>query len=92
MGNHCDHPYEQTPGVPEPDTAMALNVTWFARNTTLYKDAGVEPLVLHPKNSQPILRSSGRPLEPLVSASQDYDTRISWRYPRPRSLVVGHRD
>ncbi|GJQ73393.1 hypothetical protein Trydic_g13758 [Trypoxylus dichotomus] len=29
---------------------------------------------------------------PLVSLTQDYNPSISWRYPRPRSIIVIHQD
>ncbi|GJQ76807.1 hypothetical protein Trydic_g15015 [Trypoxylus dichotomus] len=40
--NRCDHSYEQTPGVPEPDIADGSLVR---KEHTLHEDAGVEPLI-----------------------------------------------
>ncbi|GJQ72376.1 hypothetical protein Trydic_g3459 [Trypoxylus dichotomus] len=61
MGNCCDYPYEQTPGVPKLDTA---------EHHPARRRRSVATHRLHPKNSHPILRPSDEPLEfPRVGVS-----------------------
>ncbi|GJQ88730.1 hypothetical protein Trydic_g13385, partial [Trypoxylus dichotomus] len=74
---------------------MALNAPWFVRNTILHEDAGEEPLIDFIRRIATLFSFIDRPVDhcnPLVSASQDYDLRIPWRYPRPRLLVVGDQN
>ncbi|GJQ70659.1 hypothetical protein Trydic_g23047 [Trypoxylus dichotomus] len=66
MGIRYDHAYEQTAGVPEPDTADGQQrfLVRKEHHATRRCRSGVTH-GLHPKNSHPILRPSGEPLEPL---------------------------
>ncbi|GJQ67556.1 hypothetical protein Trydic_g8366 [Trypoxylus dichotomus] len=45
MGNWCPDPHQETPGVPELDTAKGPQRFLLVRNTTIQEDARVEPLI-----------------------------------------------
>ncbi|GJQ87733.1 hypothetical protein Trydic_g22092 [Trypoxylus dichotomus] len=64
MGNRCDHPYKQTPGVPESDTADDTQGSLVRKEHHVTRRRRSEATDrLHPKNSHPILRPNGGPLE-----------------------------
>ncbi|GJQ81273.1 hypothetical protein Trydic_g20490 [Trypoxylus dichotomus] len=64
MGNRCDYPYEQIPGVPEPATADAPQHSLLCKeNYATRRRRSGSTHRLHPKNSHPILRPSGGSLE-----------------------------
>ncbi|GJQ76657.1 hypothetical protein Trydic_g15516 [Trypoxylus dichotomus] len=102
MGNRCDHPYEQTPGVPEPDTVDGpqLPLVRKKHHATRRRWSGATHR-LHPKNSQPILRPSGEPLEPprvdvtpgssggiLGHGRSSWTTKTDSRAPRNETLTL----
>ncbi|GJQ76689.1 hypothetical protein Trydic_g15542 [Trypoxylus dichotomus] len=67
----------------------ALDAPWFVRNTTIHEDAGVEPLLDYIRKTATKTFDTAREHQnPLVSNSQDYDSRLPWKYPRPRSLLT----
>ncbi|GJQ75256.1 hypothetical protein Trydic_g9854 [Trypoxylus dichotomus] len=93
MGNRCDHPYEQLQAFQNRILRMTLNALLFARNTTLHEDAGVEPLIDFIRRiATRFFDRAADHWNPLVSASQDYDLRITCRHHLPLSLVVDHQD
>ncbi|GJQ81186.1 hypothetical protein Trydic_g23355 [Trypoxylus dichotomus] len=56
---------------------MALNLSWFIRNTTLHEDVGVAPLMDFIRKIRFFDRVMDR-WNRLVSASQEYDPGIPW--------------
>ncbi|GJQ75498.1 hypothetical protein Trydic_g17585 [Trypoxylus dichotomus] len=67
----------------------ALDAPWFVRNTTVHEDAGVEPILDYiRKTATKTFDTAREHHNPLVSNSQDYDSRLPWKYPRPRSLLT----
>ncbi|GJQ65616.1 hypothetical protein Trydic_g7710 [Trypoxylus dichotomus] len=65
MGNRCDYPYEQTPGAPEAAIADGpqRSLVRKEQHDPRRRRSGATHR-LHPKNSHPIFRPSGGPLEP----------------------------
>ncbi|GJQ87758.1 hypothetical protein Trydic_g10067 [Trypoxylus dichotomus] len=71
----------------------ALDAPWFVRSDTLHEDAGIDPIMNFIRNTATRFFDKARDHEnPLVSKSQEYDARIPWKYPRPRSLIVASQD
>ncbi|GJQ80516.1 hypothetical protein Trydic_g12407 [Trypoxylus dichotomus] len=71
----------------------ALDAPWFVRSDTLHEDAGIDPIMDFIRNTATRFFDKARDHEnPLVSKSQEYDARIPWKYPRPRSLIVASQD
>ncbi|GJQ87645.1 hypothetical protein Trydic_g17469 [Trypoxylus dichotomus] len=71
----------------------ALDAPWFVRSDTLHEDAGIDPIMDFIRNTATRFFDKARdPENPLVSKSQEYDARIPWKYPRPRSLIVASQD
>ncbi|GJQ80566.1 hypothetical protein Trydic_g19970 [Trypoxylus dichotomus] len=65
MRNRCDHPYEQTPSVPESDTADSPQRSLVCKeHHATQRRRGGATHRLRPKNSHSILRPSGRSLKP----------------------------